>query len=244
MGPARLRLKEAGEADIDSSALSYPAVPPPVGSGSIGVRPAEPAHHRGGGRHREPRWVPAGWGRGAAAPPLGRPRARRSFSPASASAPNSSAAVRRGPVPEGPLPASRPSQGSAPPPRPRGGEGRPRSPLVPAPRGRGGGGERPPPRRRSARRLRPAAGPQSAPQAPSPPGARRSPPYSPWLPRGSLRPPLGKVTFRFESERRWCQQVSSPACLLLPAVCLLVWRERRESVLKAAPRPFFCVTGP
>lgn len=108
----------------------------------------------------------------------GGPGPRRSFPAASACAPNQSPAARRGPGPGGPLPASRPSQGSAPPPRHRGGRGAAAQSLVPAPRGRGGGGERPSALLGLSAAPRPAAGPQGAPQTLSPPGAGRSPPAS------------------------------------------------------------------
>lgn len=243
--PARLRLEEAREAHIDSSAFPYPGVPPSVGSGSIGVRPADPAHHRGGGRHREPRWVPAGWGRGAVLGP------RSSFPPASACVPNSTAAARPGPGPEGPLPASRPSRGSAPPSRPPGGGRRAAAQsLVPTPRGRGPRrGARPPhsPRRGNAWGLRPQPRGRAS-RVPLSRPPRLAPAVCPRPLRGFLRAFLwaapGKVTFRFVSDTR-CVPTGLLACLSPPPprdMFACVEGEEGECAEGFSP-PFFCVTG-
>lgn len=178
-GRAGSASRRRGNARIDSSALPYPGVPPPVGSGSIACGPPTPrsieeaaatgspgGYRRAGeaGRRRD----------GGPGPRLSRP-------PASASAPDSTAAAWRGPGPEGPLPAARPSPGSAPPSRRRGGEGQP--PALSSLRHGRGRGERGPPPGLCAAPPPSAPGPglEGAPQAPAPPSAGRLPPASPRL---------------------------------------------------------------
>lgn len=241
-GPAPPRGGGRGTRPIDSSALPCPGVPPPAGSDRLACGPPIPARHRGGGRHREPRWVPARWGRGAArhgaAPPApGRPGLFLLRQPPAELVCGCRARAR----PEGPLPASRPSQGSAPPSWLRGGgEGLPRCPL--------------------SLRVRPGA---AGGRAPHPPGLWLAP-----VPRGrasrvplrrpprvaqagcprplggflkALRPPLGKVTFRCDSDTR-CVPTGLSCLSPPPGVLACVEREQGESPEDSAP-PFFCVTG-
>lgn len=124
---------------------------------------------------------------------------------------------RRGPSPERPLPASRPSQGSASSSRPResGGATGSRAVHVSSLRGRGGGGDTP---AGSVRRLILAAGPA---------GSLRRPPHvaQALCPR-RLRAPAGQGDLSLGLHRRWCQQVSS--CLSRPLCDVFACVEREK----------------